>query len=283
MTADAPAPVDVRPHPWNTGFTWVDHEGPFTALPADEVARFDRDGYVLVPDLLEPDEVAAAVAELDAAEAVVDAFLQTQEHGRFSIAETGALTVAPHAVTRSDVLRALSRHPRILGLCADLVGPDVRLYWDQAVYKKPAKPRRVPWHQDNGYTYVEPQAYLTVWVALTDATVDNGCPVVAPGLHRLGTLEHWYVDPLGHECCTDVPGAVAVEVPAGGAVVFSSLTPHLTGPNTTDAVRKAYILQYCPADAEILRGDPARGPATHREPCTAPDRQYEVLRAGRPT
>ena len=87
-----------------------------------------------------------------------------------------------------------------MGLCADLVGPDVRLYWDQAVYKKTEKPRRVPWHQDNGYTYVEPQEYLTVWLALTDATLDNGCPEVAPGCHRLGTLAHHYVDPLGWEC-----------------------------------------------------------------------------------
>ena len=53
---------------------------------------------------------------------------------------------------------------------------------------------------------------------------------------------------------------MAAEVPAGGAVVFSSLTPHLTGPNTTDAVRKAYILQYAPDGAEVLRGDPNAGP-----------------------
>ena len=82
-------------------------------------------------------------------------------------------------------------------LCADLLGPDVNLYWDQAVYKKPEKPRRVPWHQDNGYTYIEPQQYLTIWLALTDATEDNGCPVVAPGVHRMGTLAHTYVEPLG--------------------------------------------------------------------------------------
>ena len=83
---------------------------------------------------------------------------------------------------------------------ADLIGPDVNLYWDQAVYKKPEKPRRFPWHQDNGYTFIEPQHYLTCWIALTDATEDNGCPWVAPGLHRSGTLAHRYVEPLGYEC-----------------------------------------------------------------------------------
>ncbi len=274
----------MRRHPWNTEFEWAAHPGPHRRLSADEVAQFDEQGFVVVPDLLDAATVAAVTADLDRFEAEVDAFLQTREDGRFSIAETGALTVALHAVTRSPAARALSAHPAIVELCADLVGPDVRLYWDQAVYKKTEKPRRVPWHQDNGYTYVEPQAYLTVWVALTDATLDNGCPWIAPGRHRLGTLAHHHVDPLGWECLTEgeADDAVAAPVPAGGAVVFSSLTPHLTGPNVTDAVRKAYILQYCPSDAAVLQGDPAAGPATARVPCTAPERQYEVLRGGVP-
>jgi ectoine hydroxylase-related dioxygenase (phytanoyl-CoA dioxygenase family) len=167
-------------------------------------------------------------------------------------------------------------------LCADLLGPDVNLYWDQAVYKKPEKPRRVPWHQDNGYTYIEPQQYLTVWLALTDATEDNGCPVVAPGVHRMGTLAHTYVEPLGYECFSDPPRSVAAPVAAGGAVVFSSLTPHLTGPNLTDDVRKAYILQYAPAGAETLVGDPGTGSPHARQPCDDPDRQFAVLRGGEP-
>jgi ectoine hydroxylase-related dioxygenase (phytanoyl-CoA dioxygenase family) len=148
------------------------------------------------------------------------------------------------------------------------------------VYKKPDKPRRFPWHQDTGYTYVEPQHYLTCWVALTDVTVANGCPWVLPGVHRGGTLLHHWVDPIGWECLSAEPdGAVAAEVPAGGAVVFSSLTPHLTGPNMTDAVRKAYIVQYAPADLRRIEGDWLHGaPATGSAPCDDPDRQFAVLR-----
>ncbi len=270
----------MEAHPWNDGFEWTDHAGPFRQLDADQVAQFDEQGFVVVPELIDEATVAAVRDDLDAFEAEVDAFLQTREDGRFSIAETGALTVAIHAVTRSEACRALTTHPAMLGLCADLIGPDVRLYWDQAVYKKTEKPRRVPWHQDNGYTYVEPQEYLTVWLALTDATEANGCPEVAPGAHRMGTLAHHYVDPLGWECLPEGTESTRAPVPAGGAVVFSSLTPHRTGPNLTDAVRKAYIVQYCPSDAAILQGDPKEGPATARVPCTAPDRQYEVLRNG---
>ena len=269
-------------HPWNTSFAWRDRVGPFHALTDAQVQQFDALGYVVVPDIVEPALLDLVRDEIDRFEARTEERLRRVAGERITIAEAGAITFTTHLVTRSPLLRDLSRHPRLVGICADLIGPDVRLYWDQAVYKKPEKPRRFPWHQDNGYTYIEPQQYLTCWIALNDATVDNGCPWVAPRLHRRGTFVHEYVDPLGFECLRDVPDAMAAEVRAGGAVVFSSLTPHLTGPNTTDAVRKAYIVQYAPSDAVALRGDPNVGAASTREPCDDPERQYEVLRNGAP-
>jgi len=141
--------------------------------------------------------------------------------------------------------------------------------------QKPEADKEFPWHQDNGYTYIEPQQYLTCWIALTDATVQNGCPWIVPGLHRLGTLEHKWTT-LGFECLTDVEGAVPVELEAGSIAVFSSLTPHRTGPNVTTEVRKAYILQYAP--------DGAIAYPSGKEPqrCDAADRQYTVLREARP-
>jgi phytanoyl-CoA hydroxylase len=268
-------------HPWNTAFDWEDRTSTPTTLCPEHVRQFDEHGYVVIPDLVDAATLHRVEAEIDGFEAKADEFLQSIDEGRVSIAETGAITFATHLAARSALLRELTTAPRLVGICADLVGPDVNLYWDQAVYKKPEKPRRFPWHQDNGYAYVEPQQYLTIWLALTDATVDNGCPWIVPGLHRLGTLRHTFVAPLGYECLSDPEGAVAAEVPAGGAVVFSSLTPHLTGPNTTGAVRKAYILQYAPSGAEVLRGDPNKGPPTRRVPADAPDRQYPVLRGGR--
>jgi phytanoyl-CoA hydroxylase len=274
--------VDPRPHPWNRGFEWHDHAGPFRALDGAQVRHYDRYGYIVVPDLVPPDVLAEVTAAVDPFDAKAEAFLRSVEGERVSIAEAGAITFSVHVAARSPVLRRLVTDAALTGIAADLVGPDVRLYWDQAVYKKPEKPRRFPWHQDNGYAFVEPQQYLTVWLALTDATLANGCPMVAPGFHRLGTIAHTYVDPLGWECLHDPDGALAAEVPAGGAVVFSSLTPHLTGPNTTDEVRKAYILQYAPAGAEILRGDPHAGPPSGRDACDAPDRQYPVVVGGAP-
>jgi ectoine hydroxylase-related dioxygenase (phytanoyl-CoA dioxygenase family) len=95
----------------------------------------------------------------------------------------------------------------------------------------------------------------------------------------MGTLRHELTD-TGLVCLRDAPDAVPVPVPAGSIVVFSSLTPHSTGPNTTGAVRKAYIVQYAPEGARVLTaGDGRRGGAV---PANAPDRQFPVLIGGRP-
>ena len=162
----------------------------------------------------------------------------------------------------------------------------MRLYWDQAVYKKPATEAHFPWHQDNGYTYLEPQHYLTCWVALTDATLENGCPWVFPGVHRNGTLAHRTSD-HGFVCVPEVaesvgsnspsmpPGALPAPARAGDIVVFSSLTPHSTGANLTRDVRKAYIVQFAPDGAHSIRDG-------HRTPCDAPERQFPVLVGGAP-
>lgn len=272
--------ADLVRHPWNGDFTWTDHAGPYTTISPGQARQFDELGFFVLEHAIDDETLDRVRTEIDGFEAEVEEALRQLAGGRAAIAEAGAITFSTHLVTRSEVLRDFARHPVLAGICRDLVGLDANLYWDQAVYKKPEKPRRFPWHQDNGYAFVEPQQYLTCWVALTDATVDNGCPQVVPGLHRLGTLQHRYVEPLGYECFADPAEVVAAPVEAGGIVVFSSLTPHLTGPNVTGAVRKAYILQYAPAGAKIHRGDPAVGPSAEHETADDPERQFAVVRGG---
>ncbi len=179
------------------------------------------------------------------------------------------------------MLRRLACHPLLVGLCHDLVGADVRLYWEQAVIKPPRSAEPVRWHQDNGYTYLDPQAYLTCWIALDDATPDNGCLRVLPRLHRRGTLRH-RATPLGFECFGDPEREVVVPARAGSIVVLSSLTPHRTGRNRTDAPRRAYIVQYAPEGAAAWLGDPDAGPPVRRIPQCDPARQFPVLRGGHP-
>ena len=271
--------TDVELHPWNSDFEWHDHAGSRRRLSAEQAAQFDQLGFVVLDDVFTDAELAPVIAATDALEATTNRFLAEQEGGRFSIAERGAITFSLFPVLSDDAARAFATHSVFADLCHDLVGPDVRLYHDQAVYKHPEKPRRFPWHQDNGYTFVEPQQYLTCWVALTDATVHNGCPHIVPGLHRRGTLRHRFTDPLGWEIFEDHPDAIAAPVAKGGIVVFSSLSPHLTGPNITDAVRKAYILQYAPDGAQVFRGDSTM-PKPAPEAANDPARQFPVLVAG---
>ena len=269
-------------HPWNLDFEWELHRGPFRRLSAAQAEQFDELGFVVIEDAVDAATLAQVTEEIDGFEAEFEDALRSAADGRAFIAEADAITFTTHLVARSRTVRDLATGDVFLGLCADLVGPDVNMYWDQAVYKKPEKPRRFPWHQDNGYTFIEPQQYLTCWLALTDATEQNGCPWIAPGVHKHGTLAHQYVDPLGFECFAEPPTApVPTPVRAGSALVFSSLTPHMTGPNRTDAVRKAYILQYAPAGAQVLRGDPRAGAATERVACDEPTRQFPVLRGGK--
>ena len=160
----------------------------------------------------------------------------------------------------------------IADICHDLIGGTVRLYWDQSVYKKTQTKQEFPWHQDNGYAFIDPQQYLTFWVPLVDVTVENGCPWIVPGLHRGGTLEHWDT-PIGRKCIEETEEAVPVEANVGDIILFSSLAPHRTGPNLCDGtVRKAYILQYAPDGAHtIVDGQVI--------PQSDPDRQFIVSRA----
>lgn len=253
-------------------FDWHRPPGLAGRLSSEELRQFDEDGYVLVRGVFDEDEIAGVIGAIDPIERDAEDFLRTQPDGKFFIARADEITFSTNLVLKSDRLREFSRHPAIAELCADLIGPDVRLYWEQSVYKKPETPAEFPFHQDNGYTYVEPQQYLTCWVALTDTDETNGCPWVMPGLHRGGTLVHELTD-LGWRCLDDDEGAVAVPASAGDIVVFSSLTPHRTGPNLTDQTRKSYILQYAPDG--VVKVDKGL-----KLPQNDPERQFFVLRDG---
>ena len=250
-----------------------------------------------VEDAVAPDELAALVEEIDRLEA------ELSNDGGISSKEE--ITFCAHLVLKSEMCRAFTGQRLFSDLCHDLLAADTaRLYWDQSVYKKPAPEKIFPFHQDNGYTFIEPQPYLTCWVALTDATRENGCPNVIPGVHRLGARLHDYDD---HHNGWTVKGlatenAVCVPARAGSIVCFSSLTPHMTGANTTDGVRKAYICQcVSPSPSPVCVSSPLRltlaGSARRYAPdgvvsvgnergernlAADPDRQYYVLENGRP-
>jgi phytanoyl-CoA hydroxylase len=271
-------PAAARRHALNGAFTWERLHPPWATLTHEQARSYDDLGFFVQEGAFDADTIATVGAEIDPYERHLEDLLRSEHGGQRFIARADDITFTTHLVARSPSLRRFVSHPVLMELCADLIGPDVRLYWDQAVYKKARTEASFPWHQDNGYAFIEPQQYLTCWIALTDAHEENGCPWVVPGMHTFGTLAH-RVTPTGLVCLEDPAGAVPVPVSAGGIVVFSSLTPHCTGPNRTDEVRKSYIVQYAPDGAEVLGGDP-RGPLT-RVPANAPDRQFPVLEDGK--
>ncbi|MCO6454492.1 MAG: phytanoyl-CoA dioxygenase family protein [Pirellulaceae bacterium] len=146
--------------------------------------------------------------------------------------------------------------PLMAAICQATIGPAAWLFYDQYVVKAAEQGISFSWHQDSGYLGFPHRPYVTCWAAVDDMTLENGTAWVMP-FSRIGirTLVEHVRDPqtgdkvgyFGQE--TGVPAIV----PAGSVVVFSSLTFHRSGANTTDRMRRAYVTQYSPAP--ILKPD----------------------------
>ncbi len=264
---------EVKLHENNKGFEWSMPAGPYDFLSPEQIKSFDENGYAIVEDAFTSEEIEKVLEKIDPFEFNVTEALKGLDGGKFFISRAEEITFTTHLVTQSEELKEFSKHEVFTGICKDLVGDNVRLYWDQAVYKKPGTKDEFPWHQDNGYTFIEPQAYLTCWVALTDTDETNGCPCVMPGLHKKGTLHHETTD-IGYEIPLDSSDSVTLPLKAGSIAVFSSLTPHRTGPNLNEDIRKAYILQYAPEGSKRLISH------SLSEEVNEESRQYFVLKEG---
>ena len=77
-----------------------------------------------------------------------------------------------------------ARDPNILDMAEQLIGPDIAL-WNMSFFAKPAlNGKKTPYHQDGEYWPIRPLATCTVWIAVDDATVENGCLRFIPGSHK---------------------------------------------------------------------------------------------------
>ncbi|MBR9800849.1 phytanoyl-CoA dioxygenase family protein [bacterium] len=134
-------------------------------------------------------------------------------------------------------------------VCRATIGEQAYLFYDQYVVKAAEQGIKFSWHQDGSYLGFPHQPYVTVWAAVDDMTVENGTAWVLP-YSKAGTrslVEHVRNPQTGDKVgyFGDEPGVPAI-VPAGSLVVFSSLTFHCSGANTTDQMRRAYVTQYSP-------------------------------------
>ena len=156
-------------------------------------------------------------------------------------------------------LRAFVFGDLMAGICRATLGPNAFHFVEQYVIKCADRQSAFSWHQDSGYVHEEHEPYLTCWIALDDITEENGSVYLLP-YSRAGvrTYVKHFTDPETNDKVGYVgtdPGLPMV-VPAGSIACFSSVVFHRSGPNLTDRLRRAYIVQYSPEP--ILMEDGSR-------------------------
>ena len=215
--------------------------------------ELDRDGFFVLERVFPPDVLAQVTERIESYQKRHEAAI-AENGGTQGISRASEITFTSHLAENDPEILAFCRRPELTELGTALLGPDIDLYWNQSVFKMPEGEKQFPWHQDDGYTPVTPSPYLTLWIALNDATVENGCVWVLPGSHKNGLVEHVHT-PIGLACHSldDPNQGIPVPVPAGSIVAFWSLTMHKSGVNVSQGCRKAYIVQLAKAGLASLR------------------------------
>jgi len=239
------------------------------AIGTNEIACYRKQGFLAVRNVFTAAEVSAAV------DGLLDLIMVPPPGFKGILFEAKAREILPtlsveqrqdavrrlgHFVEVEPRLKALSHHPRLLATVRALLGGfELQLFQDMALLKPPHLGREKPWHQDLAYfDYPLGTPIVGVWIALDEATIENGCMQVMPGLHREGPLAHfqrrdWQI------CDDNILGKKSLAVPLkpGGLLLFDGLLPHGTPHNKSAQRRRALQFHYAPADI-------AKGPANSR-------------------
>lgn len=151
--------------------------------------------------------------------------------------------------------------PRLLDVIEALLGPDLVLLYSHIMNKEPGG-LRVAWHQDGPYwPRVEPKIAVTAWIALDDATCENGCMRVIPGSHAghrdLGQRQSGIPDLIQDRPyelppeVVDESRAVDLVMQRGDLSLHDSYLVHGSEPNRSDRRRAALTIRYVPAATRI--------------------------------
>ena len=210
-------------------------------LKVDQVAAYERDGFVFPIDVLSPAEVSELRGELEAWERERGAPIDFPEKSK--------------SYLLFDWADRLVHHPKILDAVEDVIGPDILVYHSTLFLKEAHTPAFVRWHQDSTYFYLEPHLHITAWVALSDATVQAGCMQMLPGSHRWGAFEH-DDQPGPHNMIRrgqgiserfDKAQGVFTPVMAGQMSLHHTDVVHASGANDSDDRRIGLAISYIPA------------------------------------
>jgi phytanoyl-CoA hydroxylase len=278
-------------------------------LSEEQLSFFDQEGYLMVPDVFTPEDLAPLRNEIDD---IVN--LEAQRlHVAGKLHDTHAGTSFEHRLgliyqdkpeLAQEIIRAITgraggghsgkglfdliTHPGLLGTIESILGPEIV---GSSVYrirpKVPGMPKGVvPWHQDSGYfhQHCDQELILTCWFPLVDATIENGCLQVFPRAHKTDIFRHHTGGPGGYLVITDedMPSGegISVPVPLGGVLLITNRTPHCSTENTTDVVRWSVDLRYQSADIPNNVGefpeqfDPER--SVHEIACYPPEADFVV-------
>lgn len=208
------------------------HNQPLTSA---QVAHYHQIGYVVIKDLIDTDTAVTWKATLKA---------RLAEEGK--LAEPSGVRVwmanAMDPFTHEQVLDA-----KIGAILQQLIGPSVEFLSVKAVFKNAQTTFNSPWHQDWFYWQGTPK--LSIWLALDDATPENGCLRLVPGSHR----EHFTPQEVddGHGFGLRITDAdvgdrpiETVPVARGSAVIFHDLALHSSCPNINGQDRWSVIATY---------------------------------------
>jgi ectoine hydroxylase-related dioxygenase (phytanoyl-CoA dioxygenase family) len=215
-------------------------------ITAEHVAAFQRDGFVVVADLLTDDELdhfgPIVTAAVDARSGADHRSLGERTPYEQSFQQCQNLWEDYPAV------RPLTFHPRVGEAAATLLGvPAVRLWHDQALFKR-AGARVTDPHQDQPYWPIAQTATITAWIPFDGSTLASGAMGYLPGSHLVGLDKFQNIfggeDPdalLERSEIADID-PVFVEVPRGGVAFHAGLTVHLAKPNTTTTDRAVHTV-----------------------------------------
>lgn len=200
--------------------------------------QFDRDGYLVVPQALSPEELARVRAAADRAEAVWRSDLTR-------LGQRGdALEQVQAPIEYEPELRDLLWHPRVFPLVHGLIGGDVMMIDNDYFITPPRTPHtHADWHHDvgmNGVHHPDSLLMLKVFYLLTDVSAESGGTALIPGSHRhpIGTTYPSVGDPKA------MPGAIQMTGKAGDAYLFNGRVYHCAVNNESDAPRRVLIYNY---------------------------------------
>jgi ectoine hydroxylase-related dioxygenase (phytanoyl-CoA dioxygenase family) len=228
---------------------------PTITLSTEQIESYHRDGYLVLPAITTPEEVAGLREIYDRLFAT-EAGRKEGDHLDLSSAdEDGQAAVLPQILNPSkyapELIDTIFR-ANAQAIARQLLGDEAEYRGDHAIRKSPHGEAPTPWHQDEAYW--EPDIEyneLSIWIPLQEATIENGCMQFVPGTNSQDVLPH---HPIGNDprviglevddAEERSKGGVACPIPAGGATIHASRTLHYTGPNRSDGPRRAYIIMF---------------------------------------